>query len=185
MVAALTLLLAAFTASARAETASSAWFATDQGKVRLIAAQAALAGQETQTLGLEFRMAPGWHIYWRSPGDAGYPPRLDWTGSENLAHADMLWPAPQRFSVLGLETVGYSDAVVLPIAVRVADPAKPLDLTAHLEYLTCSEICVPYPTVLHLALPAGAPPTDAIGYAALIDQFLAQVPGDGSKAGLR
>src|SRR5487761_87647 len=178
-------LLVTFTMPARAEPAASAWFTTDQGKVRLIAARAALAGQETQTLGLEFRMAPGWHIYWRSPGDAGYPPRLDWAGSANLAHADMLWPAPQRFSVLGLETMGYSDAVVLPIAVRVADPAKPLDLTAHLDYLTCSEICVPYQTVLHLALPAGAPSADANGYAALIDQFAARVPGDGSKVGLR
>ncbi|HEV2265314.1 MAG TPA: protein-disulfide reductase DsbD domain-containing protein [Stellaceae bacterium] len=185
MVAALLLLVAAFTVPARAETASSAWFTTDQGKVRLIAARAALAGQETQTFGLEFRMAPGWHIYWRSPGDAGYPPRLDWAGSANLAHADMLWPAPQRFSVLGLETMGYSDAVVLPITVRVADPAKPLDLTAHLDYLTCREICVPYQTVLRLELPAGASPAGTAGYAALIDQFAAQVPGDGSKVGLR
>ena len=185
MVTALILFAAMFTMPARAETASSAWFTTDQGKVRLIAAHATLAGQETQTLGLEFRMAPGWHIYWRSPGDAGYPPRLDWNGSANLVRADMLWPAPQRFSVLGLETMGYSDAVVLPITVRVADPAKPLDLTAHLDYLTCSEICVPYQTTLRLALPAGAAPADTAGYAALIDQFAAQVPGDGSKVGLK
>lgn len=185
MVAALVLLAAAFIAPARAEPASSAWFTTEQGKVRLVAARAALAGQETQMLGLEFRMVPGWHIYWRSPGDAGYPPRLDWNGSANLAHADMLWPAPQRFSVLGLETMGYSDAVVLPITMRVVDPAKPLDLTAHLDYLTCSEICVPYQTVLHLTLPAGAAPADAANYAALIEQFVAQVPGDGRKVGLR
>ena len=179
------LLAAAFATPARAATASSPWFTTDQGQVRLIAARAALAGQETQTLGLEFRMAPHWHIYWRSPGDAGYPPRLDWTGSANLAHADVAWPAPQRFSVSGLETIGYTEAVVLPIAARVADPTKPLDLTLHLDYLTCSDICIPYRTVLRLALPAGAPPPDAIGYAALIDQFAAQVPGDGSKVGLK
>lgn len=185
MVVTLVLLALTFTTPARAEPASSAWFTTDQGKVRLVAARAALAGQETQMLGLEFQMAPGWHIYWRSPGDAGYPPRLDWSGSANLAHADMLWPAPQRFSVLGLETMGYSDAVVLPVTVRVVDPAKPLNLTAHLDYLTCSEICVPYQTVLHLALPAGAAPTEAAGYAALIEQFMAQVPSDGSKIGLR
>ncbi|MGB8182838.1 MAG: protein-disulfide reductase DsbD domain-containing protein, partial [Stellaceae bacterium] len=119
MFAALALLAAVSAIPARAAAGSSDWFTTDQGEVRLIAARASLAGQETQTLGLEFRMAPGWHIYWRSPGDAGYPPHLGWTGSANLAHADILWPAPQRFSVLGLETMGYSDAVVLPIAVRV------------------------------------------------------------------
>ncbi|HYL49608.1 MAG TPA: protein-disulfide reductase DsbD domain-containing protein, partial [Stellaceae bacterium] len=173
-----------FATPAYAGTAASDWFTTDQGEVRLIAARAALAGQETQMLGLEFRMAPGWHIYWRSPGDAGYPPRLDWTGSANLAHGDILWPAPQRFSVLGLQTMGYSDAVVLPIAAQVTNPAKPLELTAHLDYLTCSEICVPYQTVLHLALPARAPPADVEGYAALIAHFTALVPGDGRKVGL-
>ena len=173
-----------FATPAYAGTAASDWFTTDQGEVRLIAARAALAGQETQMLGLEFRMAPGWHIYWRSPGDAGYPPRLDWTGSANLAHVDILWPAPQRFSVLGLQTMGYSDAVVLPIAAQVADSAKLLKLTAHLDYLTCSEICVPYQTVLHLALPARAPPADVEGYAALIAHFTALVPGDGRKVGL-
>ncbi|MDE2230105.1 MAG: thioredoxin family protein [Alphaproteobacteria bacterium] len=176
---------AAFAAPVRAATASSPWFETDQGEVRLIAARPALAGQETQTLGLEFRLAPHWHIYWRSPGDAGYPPRLDWTGSTNLARASVAWPAPQRFSVSGLETMGYTDTVVLPITVHVADPAKPLDLALHLDYLTCSDICIPYQTVLRLAVPAGAPPPDATGYAALIDQFAAQVPGDGGAVGLK
>ena len=28
-------------------------------------------------LGLQFRLQPGWKIYWRSPGDAGLPPELD------------------------------------------------------------------------------------------------------------
>ncbi len=79
----------------------------------------------------------------------------------------------------GLETAGYSGAVVLPITVRVAQPGQPLHLKAHLSYLTCSAICVPRETDLALDLPgAGA------GYAALIDQYRAQVPGDGTAEGL-
>ena len=80
-------------------------------------------------LGLEFRLAPHWKIYWRSPGDAGYPPRLDWAGSTNLAGATMAWPAPQRFSVLGLDTVGYTDAVVFPITAQLAQSGQ----AAHLH----------------------------------------------------
>lgn len=177
------LLAVAFAAAASAATASS-WFTTDQGEVRLIAAQAALSGQKTQTLGLEFRMVPHWHIYWLSPGDAGYPPRLDWTGSTNLARADVAWPAPHRFAVSGLQTMGYTDSVVLPIAAHVVDPQRPLNIVLHLDYLTCSDICVPYRTVLRLAVPPGAPPADAVAYAALIDQYVAQVPGDGRTVGL-
>lgn len=176
--------MAVFATPSRAATASS-WFTTDQGAVRLIAARAALDGHQIQTLGLQFQLAPHWHIYWRSPGDAGYPPRLDWKGSTNFAGATVAWPAPQRFAVYGLQTMGYSDAVILPITVRVADPRQPLDLVVHLDYLTCSDICVPYQTVLHLALPTGPPPPGDVGYAALIDQYIGKIPGDGRAVGLK
>lgn len=165
--------------------AASPWFATVQGKVRLIAAAPALGDAQSIMLGLEFQLAPHWKIYWRSPGDAGYPPRLDWAGSENLGSADIAWPAPERFSVLGLETVGYSGAVVLPITARLAHPGAPLHLRAQLEYLTCSEICIPYKTNLALDLPvAGSVDSGESGHAALIAHYQALVPGDGAQAGI-
>jgi suppressor for copper-sensitivity B len=170
---------------ARAQTlgsgadAASPWFETDQGKARLIAATPDPGGAASVALGLQFELAPHWKIYWRSPGDAGYPPQLDWTGSENLRDATLAWPAPERFSVEGLETVGYSGAVVLPITVRLVRPGAPLRLRAHLSYLTCSEICVPHDADLALDLPA-----QGAGYAALIEQYQAQVPGDGASTGL-
>ena len=107
-------------AAAAAEPAASPWFTTEQGEVRLIAAQSFVGDDRAIELGLEFRLAPHWKIYWRSPGDAGYPPRVDWAGSQNLAAADLVWPAPRRFSVLGLETVGYEGTVVLPIHAHLA-----------------------------------------------------------------
>jgi suppressor for copper-sensitivity B len=167
-----------------AADAASPWFVTDQGRVRLIAASPSLDGGRTIRLGLEFRLAPHWKIYWRSPGDAGYPPRLDWSNSENLADTRMAWPAPQRFSVLGLETVGYTGAVVFPITARVERPGEPLRLRLALDYLTCSDICIPYQTKLAIDLPPGPTPAGASGYAALIAQYAARVPADGSGSGL-
>ncbi|MCX8508161.1 MAG: protein-disulfide reductase DsbD family protein, partial [Rhodobacteraceae bacterium] len=38
----------------------------------------------SQMAALRLTMAPGWKTYWRAPGDAGIPPRFDWTGSANL-----------------------------------------------------------------------------------------------------
>ena len=160
--------------------AASAWYVTEQGRARLIAATADPGDAASVGLGLQFELAPHWKIYWRSPGDAGFPPELDWKGSANLADATIAWPAPERFSVQGLETAGYSGAVVLPITLRVAQPGRPLHLKAHLSYLTCSEICVPREADLVLDLPA-----PGAGYAALIDQYRAQVPGDGTAEGLK
>ncbi|HEX3973292.1 MAG TPA: protein-disulfide reductase DsbD domain-containing protein [Stellaceae bacterium] len=172
--------LAAFGWPARAAAdAASPWYVTEQGRVRLIASAADPGDAASVGLGLQFEMAPHWKIYWRSPGDAGFPPQIDWAGSSNLGDTTMAWPAPERFSVQGLETAGYSGAVVLPITAKIVQPGQPLHLKAHLSYLICSEICVPRDTDLALDLPSGGQ-----GYAALIDQYRAQVPGDGSAAGL-
>jgi len=86
-------------ASLRAEEAASPWFTTEQGRVRLVAAEPSVGAADTVWLGLQFELAPHWKVYWRSPGDAGYPPHLDWAGSENLAGAAVAWPAPERFTV--------------------------------------------------------------------------------------
>src|SRR5258708_4438946 len=53
------------------DPAASAWFETDQGKVRLIAAAPRVGEGDTVRLGLEFQLEAGWKVYWRSPGDAG------------------------------------------------------------------------------------------------------------------
>ena len=178
---ALALLLAP---AAWAAEGASDWFVTDQGRVRLVAATPSVGGAATVELGLQFRLEPHWKIYWRSPGDAGYPPRIDWKGSTNLAGADVSWPAPERFSVSGLETVGYTGSLVLPITARLERKGETVHLHAALSYLTCREICIPYDTVLTLDLPAGAPPPGGMSYAALIARYAARVPGDGKSSGL-
>jgi suppressor for copper-sensitivity B len=165
--------------AAWAGSGASDWFVTEQGRVRLVSGAA--GGDGRVALGVEFRLAPHWKIYWRTPGDAGYAPRLDWSGSANLAAAVLRWPAPERFSVLGLETVGYAEGVVLPIAARLADGGAPLAVKLGLEYLTCNDICIPYETVLTLEVPAHG---SATGYEALLERWAARVPGDGAASGL-
>jgi suppressor for copper-sensitivity B len=164
------------------EPAASDWAATAQAKVRLVSALTGSGGAKSVPLGLQFELAPGWKTYWRSPGDAGIPVSLDWAGSTNLAGADMAWPVPRRFTLFGLDTFGYEDEVVFPIAARPADPAKPLTLRLKVDYLVCEKICIPQSADLALDLPASAPaPSD---FAQLIDRYQSRVPGDGSGHGL-
>jgi suppressor for copper-sensitivity B len=165
-----------------AESAASAWVRNDHGDVRLVAATTAVGDAAQVQLGLQFQLKHGWKIYWRSPGDAGFPPAIDWKGSDNLAEAVMSWPAPRRFSVSGLETMGYKDEVVLPVVARLSDPGRGLILRATVDYLACDIICVPGHASLSLDIPAGA--AEASPEAHLISRYMARVPGDGGRQGL-
>lgn len=179
--AALSLILG-FSAPATSGEPTSGWVKTDQTSVRLVAASQTTGNSTQIQLGLHFKLKPGWKVYWRSAGDAGFPPQLDWTGSRNLMNAEISWPTPERFSVLGLETLGYKKEVVFPITARTILPEQDLNLKLALKYLTCSEICIPYDTELSLTLPVGPPSPSA--FAHLIDRFRAIVPGNGRSHGL-
>ncbi len=164
------------------ERGVSQWSITDYSRVRLLAAVEAVGEGEQVILGLQFILKKDWKIYWRSPGDAGFPPQLDWTGSENLKEAKVFWPAPERFSVIGFETLGYKDEVVLPITATIVDPGLPLRMRLQVNYLACAEICIPYDADFSLDLPPGPAKPSAFVHA--INRFSAKVPGDGSAQGL-
>lgn len=168
---------------ARADIAASKWAETEQTAVRLIASRDGLGTDGYLQAGLEFRMKPGWKVYWRSPGDAGFPPIPDFETSENANIGPLSWPVPVRFSVLGLETLGYEDAVVLPFEVVAPDPSKPTRVNASVRYLTCKEICIPYDASLSMDIPAeGGSPTI---YAHTIGQFASKVPRTSDAARLK
>ena len=162
--------------------AKGPWVDQEQAQLRLIAASDSVGTGESVSLGLHFRLAPGWKVYWRSPGEAGYPPRVAWDGSENLAGAEMAWPVPKRFALFGLQTFGYGEEVVFPVTARLERAGEALALRAEVAYLTCNEICIPREAALSLALPAG--PGAPAAAAFLIDSFRMQVPGLGPDPGL-
>jgi suppressor for copper-sensitivity B len=182
-------LFQAVTAHAASESsgrAASPWFDTEYASVRLISATNSVGKTDAQqplTMGLEFQLQDGWKIYWRSPGDAGYPPRANWSGSSNIWAIDMRWPAPVRFSVLGFETLGYKHEVVFPLTITPLQPGEAVSLGGQIDYLICSEICVPETLALSLEIPAGS--GEPSKYMHRINQFDVQVPGDGSGSGLR
>ena len=154
--------------------AAGAWWSTEQGSVRLISATNAVENSMDFHFGIHFRMKPGWKIYWRSPGDAGYPPQMDWAGSTNLAKVNTNWPVPIRFSVVGLETLGYKNEVVIPLNIIPLVPNKKIIAKAKINYLTCNKICIPYSAKVSLDLPLGPETSSFEGR--LISKFRSLVP---------
>lgn len=153
---------------------------TDQTAVRLVTAVTATGDRASLPFGVEINLSPGWKTYWRSPGDAGFPPEVTIAGSQNVAAANLRFPAPHRFELFGLQTFGYGEQVVFPLDVTPERPGEALTLKARLRYLVCEQICIPYEHDLSLSLPAGSPQLTAD--AALISDAAARVPDDGSRA---
>lgn len=170
----LLLALIAWLMPAAAGAASGPWQQDDAAAVRLISATETVGEQGTIDLGLDIQMADGWHTYWRTPGDAGLPPALDWTGSENFKNATLLYPLPERIDENGLQTLGYRGRIVLPLKIQMEHPNHPLKLALKLDLLACGEMCVPKSYTLKLNLPAG--PAQAGYEAKPIEAALARVP---------
>ncbi|NKD59310.1 disulfide bond formation protein DsbD [Haematospirillum jordaniae] len=163
------------------EESTTSFVTTPEARISLLAGQTATKGQGALLLGLRFELEKGWKIYWRNPGDAGFPPTLSWDNSVNLADARIIWPVPSRFSWAGLETIGYEGDVTLPIEARIADPDKPLHASLRVDYLVCSNICIPGTANLALTLPDGEGSISAD--AEQINAYKWQAPG--SHHGLR
>ena len=70
-------------APARAADASP-WVEDSYSGLRLIAG-ANPSGAESLRAGIEIKLQPAWHTYWRYPGDSGVPPRFSFSGSDNVA----------------------------------------------------------------------------------------------------
>lgn len=147
---------------------------TPEAEIRLLSGQKAVGESPKVWLGLEFILKDDWKIYWRSPGDAGTPPKISWQGSENLADAEILWPRPQRFEFQGLNTIGYHQKVIFPVVITPSKAGESLSLKAQVEFLTCGTLCIPREVELELNLPKGLaePSPDA----AALGEFMAQLP---------
>ena len=128
--------------------------------------------------GLSLELAAGWKTYWRSPGEAGIPPEFNWSGSTNVKSVRVHWPSPVVFHTNGMQTVGYHDAVVLPLEVEPIDPSQPVQLQAHVDMGICKDICMPASVAVTAVLPAPG------GQDALITAALKDRPETGGQAGV-
>ena len=150
---------------------------------RLITAEAGIGPDAgSVSAGLVVTMQDGWKTYWRSPGEVGLPPELDWTGSQNLASAELLFPAPTRFTAFEIENFGYGGEVTFPIRITLDEPGAPATLNTRVRLLVCKDICIPEDFDLTLPLPRDTGIDSAS--AEILAGALARVPLEDAVSGL-
>ena len=129
--------------------AASAPFTSPQDEVRLISATNQ-AQNGTVKLALDFSLKPGWHIYWKNPGDAGLPPEVN--AAAPITLGPISFPPPTFFSQGGVGAYVLSGHVVLPFTARNMGNS----LTLQARWLVCSDICIPEHAAFTLSLNGGA-----------------------------
>ncbi len=138
---------------------ASPWIADTYSSVRLI------AGSRSGNVllgGIGFQLQPGWKTYWRTPGDSGVPPRIDFTKSENVDSVTILWPAPAKFpDGAGGTSFGYQKQVLLPLRIITKSPDKPVTLRASIYYAVCEKLCIPVEAEAELAFRSVASTEDS------------------------
>lgn len=106
-------------------------------------------------LGVLFEPEPGWHIYWRNPGEAGLATEVAFDFPDGFEVGELQWPTPIFFEQPGgLTGYGYEDPVVLAAEVTAPDNvalSSPVSVTA--AWLACKDVCVLGAAVLKADLP--------------------------------
>jgi thiol:disulfide interchange protein DsbD len=146
----------------------------------LLSAESARPG-ETVWAGVELKMAPGWHTYWRNGGDAGIPTTVKWTLPPGISAGEINWPIPEKTATPAgdtpLYTYGYDDLVVLLVPMKLAADLRPGPalLSAEAAWMECKDTCNRYTANVSASLAVGDAdkPSDN---AALLEQWRARLP---------
>jgi DsbC/DsbD-like thiol-disulfide interchange protein/cytochrome c biogenesis protein CcdA len=124
----------------------------------LIAAGPVIPGEPLE-LALLFRPEPGWHGYWKNPGDAGLGLQLRWQLPDGWQAGEPLYPVPHKLSIAGLMNHVYEGEHAVLVALSVPASASvthvvPIEVEA--DWLACTDtICVPESATLTLRLTSG------------------------------
>ncbi|RYG37659.1 hypothetical protein EON81_06105, partial [bacterium] len=131
-------------------------FAQNSSASLVLAADSVVPG-EAFTAAIHIKMEPGWHTYWKNPGDSGSAPSVKWTLPTGWRVGNLRWPLPTRHKTAEGTDFIYENEVLLLAEITAPKPgARPtLDseapipvprsavLKAKVSWLVCQEACVP------------------------------------------
>lgn len=147
----------------------------DVAESRIIASTSSADAQGSAWFAWELRLEPGWKVYWRSPGEAGLPPKLLLKENAGLKSITPFFPLPKRFELFGLQTFGYGIQFVLPFKLEGGEPNKPITLDMAVDFMICKNICIPF-TSDYLLKQSGESHAHADLYSATISMWREKVP---------
>ncbi len=127
---------------------------------RLIANTKTIIPGKSFKLGVELIMKPGWHTYYKEPGDAGMPTKIIWQLPTGFSNSELHWQKPSKFVEGGITTYGYINNTILVSEITAPSnlhTGESLGFSASVKWLSCKDICVPGQAEVSLTLPVSQP----------------------------
>jgi thiol:disulfide interchange protein DsbD len=90
-------------------------------------------------LAISFKAAPHWHTYWKNPGDAGLPTKIEINGIQT---SEMQWPVPKRYIEKG-DILAYGYEKEFTRFYKVNESINGQKLSIKSTWLICKHICIP------------------------------------------
>jgi thiol:disulfide interchange protein/DsbC/DsbD-like thiol-disulfide interchange protein len=114
-------------------------------QVKLILSADTAKPGETILAGVDLKMEPGWHTYWKNPGAAGMATKIEWQLPPGISAGEIQWPLPKKLPPAEVTTYGYEDEAMLVVPLTLASnlPGGSIDLKANVSWLECKEVCIP------------------------------------------
>ncbi|MEQ1622441.1 MAG: protein-disulfide reductase DsbD domain-containing protein [Methylococcales bacterium] len=130
--------------------------ATEQVTAQLIASVNAVLPGDEILVGVNQKIIPHWHTYWRNPGDSGLQTSIDYELPAGATAGEIQWPTPTRIVMGPVTNYGYSDEVTLLTKIKVPrdiQVGSVFAVKAKVNWLVCEEICLPQTVDLAIELP--------------------------------
>ena len=129
----------------------------DHVEVKLLCDYQSITAGQNFRIGVQFKLEPEWHIYWRNAGDSGLPPSVKWELPNGFSLKELDWPLPDRLVTSDIATYIYHDTIVLLYEISAPDKIgdKEITLSANVDWLICKESCIPGNQKITLQLPVG------------------------------
>ncbi len=150
---------------------------TPQLTIDLVAEPAPIVSGKTVTLALRFNPVPGWHIYWKNPGDSGLPPSVTWKLPAGWTAGPLQFPFPEKILLPPLVSYGYEQETLLLTTFTIPDYEKipsSFPIEADVDWLACKETCLPGKA--HLNLTLSTQPKPNIDLQGLFDDVRKDLP---------
>lgn len=150
-------------------------------KVSMVMEKRSIQPGEPFWVALKVALEPGWHTYWKNPGETGIPCSVDWFLPEGFQVKGCQWPVPRRYVDAGISYFGYEGDFTLLVELIAPSNLKPrqdISLGATFRWIGCnSETCLPGDTDVSLVATvlAGAPETNP-NVREIFDQARSHVP---------